>query len=304
MRRISRSPTCGLALAVVGLLMMLTAGCALTAPSGGQGSTATAFPTFSPPPFQTPALRTPGPIVGTAAIKPHLSGVPAFTTQDMADYAKGHLPGGSGSSFSIVRNEFLPSADVSGLLGVRLVSNAGLSGLRGGGAALRSDGSILGFLEAHGSFGFPGGVPDSFQTYPYAFEVFDGKTGNLLMYGGLNQPVPNQVPTPTPQPTVQPTPTPTQGAPAPKLSVTPTQTTESCVNGIWPNKLTVKNSGGGTLTWHISSSLPSGISAAPTSGSLGPSASQDVTLSGNGGPSFTITFTSNGGSQNVAINCN
>jgi hypothetical protein len=265
--------------------MALTAACAPTGPIGGQGGTTTpAIPVFTPLPFQTPDIsKTPKSIGGAVAIRPHLNGVPAFTTQDMADYAKGHLPGGggaAGSSFDIVHNEFLPSQDVGALLGV---------------STSRPNGILIGLLVAQGAFPLPGGVPDSLQTYPYAFEVFDAKTGNLLLYGGLNQPVPNQPPTPAP--TTQPT----QAPNPPKLSVTASSSSAFCLNGQYPT-ITIKNTGGGTLTW--SGSGPSPVTLSPSSGSLAPGSSTVVNVSGSHpGPTVTITITSNGGNATVTFNC-
>jgi len=313
MCRIPRALTIGAALAVVSLLVALTAACALPGSSSGQGSTTVVIPTFSLPPFQAPPVHTtPGPLVGAAAIKPHLSGVPAFTTQDMADYAKGHLPGGGGTgrpSFTIVRNEFLPSQDISGLLVGLLQPSVEVSARLGGAATLRSDGSLLGFLEAQGTFAFASGVPDSGQTYPYAFEVFDGKSGNLLIYGGLKQPVPNQPPmsTPTPQPTPQSTPQstpqPTQAPNPPKLSVTASSSSAFCLNNTYPT-ITVKNTGGGTLTWSGSGPSSPPVTLSPSSGSLAAGGSTVVHVSGSHpGPTVTITFTSNGGNATVTFTC-
>lgn len=95
-------------------------------------------------------------------------------------------------------------------------------------------------------------------------------------------------------------------AATPKLSVAPSQTTGFCANGQWDNKLTVKNTGGGTLSWHISSTLPTGVTASPSSGSLEHNATKTVALSGNASPpvqQFQIKFTSNGGTQTVTILC-
>jgi hypothetical protein len=79
-----------------------------------------------------------------------------------------------------------------------------------------------------------------------------------------------------------------------------------CANGQWDNKLTVKNTGGGTLSWHISSTLPTGVTASPGSGSLEHNTMKAVTLTGNASPpvqQFQGTFTSNGGAQTVTIIC-
>jgi hypothetical protein len=274
----------GLALAGVYLLAALLGACTPTGPAGGQGGTTSAIPHFTPQPFHTPDLsKTPGPIVGAGAIKPHLTGVPAFTTQDMADFAKGHLPGSSsGSGLTIARNEFLPSQDAGALLGI---------------STDRPDGVLVGLLVAQGAFPLPGGVPDSLQTYQYAFEVFDSKTGNLLMEGGRNQPVPNQPPTPTP------TQQPTQAPNPPKLSVTAASSSAFCLNTTYPT-ITVKNIGGGTLIWSGSGPSSPPVTLSPSSGSLAAGGSTVVHVSGSHpGPTVTITFTSNGGNATVTFTC-
>ena len=123
----------------------------------------------------------------------------------------------------------------------------------------------------------------------------------------IQAPVITPLPTATATPASTPTPRPTAtaaAAPTPTLSVSPTQTTGFCVNGQWDNKLTITNTGDGTLTWSISSTLPSGISASPASGALGAGASQSVSLSGNAPvQQFQITFSSNGGSKTATIIC-
>ncbi len=124
-------------------------------------------------------------------------------------------------------------------------------------------------------------------------------------------PLATPIPTATPSPVLTataaagPSATATPDA-APKLSVSPSQTTGFCANGQWDNKLTVKNMGGATLSWHISSTLPTGVTASPISGSLGHSATQTVMLSGNASPpvqQFQVKFSSNGGTQTVTIIC-
>ena len=116
---------------------------------------------------------------------------------------------------------------------------------------------------------------------------------------------PLATPIPTATATAGPSATMTPAA-VPTLSVSPTQTTGFCANGQWDNKLTVKNTGGGTLSWHISSTLPTGVTASPGSGSLEHNTMKAVTLTGNASPpvqQFQVTFTSNGGAQTVTIIC-
>jgi hypothetical protein len=298
----------GLSLGLLGLALALAVGCATppSTASKGQGSTG-AVPTITPPPVFTPSLPTKvGPLGGEPAIKPHLSGIPAFTTDDMAAYVRANSLGSGNTQGSIsgsaekgqgirpdagptiVRDEFLTEGILIGLLKGSIAGTG------------RASDALLGFVEEQGSFGFGAATPDSAPlTFGYAFQVFDARTGNRLMYGGLNQPAPNA--TPTPQPRATATSTPRLQPPA-KLSVAPAQTTEFCLNQQWPNKITIKNSGGQTLTWSIGG-LPSGVAATPGSGSLSPGASVDVTLSGQTGPSFTFTVSSNGGSQSVGITC-
>jgi hypothetical protein len=283
MSRIPRPLTATLALAIVCLPATFIAACSLTTAASGAGSTTVAIPTFSPAPFQAPPVHTaPGPVTGGAAIKPHLNTIPAFTTQDMADYARGHLPGGgSESGLTIARSVFLPSQDVGALLGT---------------STSQPEGVLVGLLVAQGAFPLPGGVPDSLQTYPFAFEVFDAKTGNLLMQGGLTGPVPDQAPTPTPGPTATATP-----APAPKLSVS-ADSSAFCLNGQYPT-ITVVNSGGGTLTWSAKPSY-SGMTVTPSSGTLSATEAQVVTVSGSAPPpTESVSFTSNGGNATITFNC-
>jgi hypothetical protein len=194
------------------------------------------------------------------------------------------------------------------------------------------DSTMLWVAELSGHFVFPGssqqpnGLP-----FPYAFEVFIASNGNLVMEGGLAQPLtapPSSTPTPTPpptqptatatppgasEPTATPTSVPTPPAPTPtatsvpqhppKLSVTPTSLREYCSYNSYPNTITVMNSGSGTLNW--SATAPSGVTLTPSSGSLAAGASQTVTLSGSftSANTFDVHFTSNGGSATVVISC-
>src|SRR5262249_32075834 len=92
-----------------------------------------------------------------------------------------------------------------------------------------------------------------------------------------------------PQPTKTPQPQP------PHLSVAPLQATAFCLNGSYP-LLTVKNTGGKTLSWSASGPSNPPITLTPANGSLAPGASQAVTVTGqHPGPTVTIAFTGNGG---------
>jgi hypothetical protein len=123
--------------------------------------------------------------VGAPGIKPHLGGVPAFTTDDMAAFLKSHpLPQnfGGGDQPTIVTTVFLAGGDLRALLGT---------------AAGRPDAVPVGYVLLKGRFVFLGAGPTSPPpSFPYAYALFDARTGNLLMYGGLTQ-LPVAKPTPT-----------------------------------------------------------------------------------------------------------
>jgi hypothetical protein len=300
-----RSPSGALLVlcALFALMLLIVAGCTPTGGgtgAGAAGGETTIRPTTTPPPFETPGpLPAPGTAHGVPAITPTHNGVPAFTTDDMGAYALKHPPEGligNGGAGSITRDEFLPSEVVGALLHV---------------PTNQPDGTPLGYVELAGDFTFAGPLRDQPLHFPYRFDAFDATTGNLVLSGGLNQPTPKtpQQPTPTPNPR-QPTPTPTpQQQPTatpipPKLSVTPTLASSNCQNGGWP-KITVTNAGGGTLNWNVVlSTLPPSVTASPSSGSLGAGASQDVLLAGKAAlGSHTISFSSDGGKQDVSITC-
>jgi hypothetical protein len=83
------------------------------------------------------------------------------------------------------------------------------------------------------------------------------------------------------------------------------QTAEYCSTGQWPNALTVHNSGGQTLSWSATASAP-GVTLSPAGGSEAAGASESVNLGGQGpapGDTFSVQFTSNGGSATVTISC-
>jgi hypothetical protein len=204
------------ALMLVAVTACGTAGGASTGAAGG--GTITVRPT-PPPPFQTPGpLGAPEAGHGVPAIAPTASGVPAFTTDDMSKYGLGHaLPGtiGSGGTPSVSRDAFLQSQDLARLLG---------------GPTGQPDGTLLGYLEEKGDFTFGGPTPDSPLHFPYAFQVFDARSGNLLFWGGLDTPTPNTPPpTPTAPPSQQPTPTATTPPqPVVKFSASPTGFKQTC----------------------------------------------------------------------------
>ncbi len=101
-------------------------------------------------------------------------------------------------------------------------------------------------------------------------------------------------------------PSPDSPGPDPKIAVTPNPVSAYCANGTWPNKLTVKNEGGGNLAWTVAQ--PTGtpnLVISPMSGVLAAGASEPVTLSGQvaATPSFVLPFAGNGGTVNVTVDC-
>lgn len=92
----------------------------------------------------------------------------------------------------------------------------------------------------------------------------------------------------------------------PKIAVAPNPVTAYCANASWPNKLTVKNEGGGNLAWSVTQ--PAGtpnLIVSPMSGLLGAGATQTVTLGGQVAdkPSFVLPFAGNGGAVDVTVQC-
>lgn len=94
---------------------------------------------------------------------------------------------------------------------------------------------------------------------------------------------------------------------APNLSVSAPNVTVDCTTAQYP-PITLKNAGAGTLRWTSFAAFDA-VSISPSSGSLGPGASQSVTLSGaytpaSGRPNQVgVEFDSNGGSQRVTYDC-
>lgn len=107
-------------------------------------------------------------------------------------------------------------------------------------------------------------------------------------------------PTKTPRPQASKTPQP----PPAHLSVTPLQPKAFCANGQFPS-LTVKNTGGKTLTWSASGPSNPPLTVKPSHGSLAPGVKMTVAVSGPypTGPSVIIAFTSNGGNVSVTYTC-
>jgi hypothetical protein len=108
---------------------------------------------------------------GRSAITPSLPGVPSFRAEDARAYAEsGRIPVGVARNVHATEVKFLTSAEVS----------------------QRLDGANTGFpaetpmcyVEMQGDFTFTG-PKGSDPHYDRAFEVFDAKSGNLLLAGGL-----------------------------------------------------------------------------------------------------------------------
>jgi hypothetical protein len=90
----------------------------------------------------------------------------------------------------------------------------------------------------------------------------------------------------------------TQGSP-PALRVSQASATADCANGVYPS-VTLTNAGSQTLQWSASSQ-DSNVVASPPSGSLAPSASTTVTLSGKtSAASVIVQFSAGGVEANVA----
>lgn len=151
----------------MGVLMVLTlVGCG----SSNQGKSGE---------FPLPTAR-PRP-VGAPAITPTISGVPAFSKEDVIKYVNTHnIPFNAAllSSHSVEQIAFITSRQVNDLLHRQ---NTHIP-----------DNYLLCFVTFDGTFIFSGppgaNGKTSTITYQRAFEVFDATTGNLLMGGGLSSP--------------------------------------------------------------------------------------------------------------------
>jgi len=297
------------ALALLSLTLLLAVGCSATPQGGGTTGTGTgrALPSITPPPAPSPITQLPTGSAqaasGAPAITPHLNGVPAFTADDMAAYVKNHglQTNFGGGSPTIVQNAFV-SSDT---LGQMLNLPGGLVGLRSSlpnlshrlsAAASQAqsvpakpaDAKLVGLVVLQGHFVWPGATSSSTPpTSPYAYEIFDAKSGNLIMYGGLTQPPttqPNATPTPTSPPTGGPTPTPTPvshpqptATPTPRSQPTPTNTPAPSCNPVVSGTgtmnvdnvyLNVDSGGSPTNPGH----LPAGthVQWSPAAGSMAP----------------------------------
>jgi hypothetical protein len=152
----------------LGIFVVFTLmGCGNTPPTGSPPKLKLALPAGTP---QQP--------VGVKAITPTSNGIPAFTKGDVIKYVKTHnMPFNVAplSDITDVQVSFITSKEVNALLNRQ---NTHIP-----------DNYLLCFVTLTGKFIFPGPPTvdgkTSSATYQHAFEIFDAKTGNLLMGGGL-----------------------------------------------------------------------------------------------------------------------
>jgi hypothetical protein len=289
------------AVVLLGLTLLLAVGCTAASDTGGTGSggastsggaapRSTITPPPAPPPIRLPLSNTQPPS-GAPAIKPHLGGVPSFTTDDMAAYVKAHpLPDnfGTGGAPTIVQNTFLPADAVSQLLNMpgsafgQLRTYSGEAARRTAqsqsapvgpvGPVAPADAKLLGLVVLQGTFVFPPATPDSPPpTSPYAYEVFDAQSGNLLADGGLSHPS-NATPTPTTNPTGGPTPTPTP-RPRPTPTNTPAPTCTLLLSGTGTmnvDKIYLDVDSGGSATNPGNLSAGADVQWSPSAGVMQP----------------------------------
>ncbi len=99
-------------------------------------------------------------------------------------------------------------------------------------------------------------------------------------------------------------PTATEAPAAPHLNVSPLTASGNCLLGSWP-ELTVRNDGGGRLSWSATTSDKAFVKASPSSSTLDAGASVTVSLSGalHLGNQLKVTFSSNGGVATATITC-
>ncbi|HYU71548.1 MAG TPA: hypothetical protein VEL31_02615 [Ktedonobacteraceae bacterium] len=120
--------------------------------------------------------------VGEPAITPTSRDIPAFTKEDVIKYIRTHdmlFSDTSPSAITGIEVTFITSKEVN-----KIINRQG-TGI--------PDNYLLCFARLTGTFTFPGpptikGQPTS-STYEEAYEVFDAKTGNLLMGGALGEAV-------------------------------------------------------------------------------------------------------------------
>jgi len=120
--------------------------------------------------------------VGESAITPTSNNIPAFTKDDVIQYVKTHdvlFSDTPPSAITAIDVSFITSQEVN-----KIINRQG-TGI--------PDNYLLCFVRLTGTFIFSGpptlsGKPTS-STFGQAFEVFDAKTGNLLMAGALGKPI-------------------------------------------------------------------------------------------------------------------
>jgi hypothetical protein len=110
--------------------------------------------------------------VGTAAVRAHLPGVPAFTEDEARAYAvSATVPGGAARNVRVTSVAFMSGAQVVQRLG--------------GASTGMPDEAALCYIEMAGEFAFAG-PSGAIATFDKGFHVLDAKTGNRLMSGGLH----------------------------------------------------------------------------------------------------------------------
>jgi hypothetical protein len=142
------------------------------------------------------------------------SGLPVFTASTVATYLDAHPLAGDRLAV-IVELAVMPTSQVEKLLGGDLIGTP--------------ESYPLCYVRLSGRFIFSN-APGTLATYTTGMLVFDGVTGNLLVYGGLPTPAaPGATPTPgsipTSSPGRAPTPTPTSHV---GKAPTPTPTATHC----------------------------------------------------------------------------
>lgn len=140
-----------------------------------QNSTAAAAEQPASQVVHAPAQRAISPIVGIQAIRPTKTyALPSFSVADVITYSSGkplaHTLVSSSLTSANMTVQFLPSKEVS----ARLFGEP--TGL--------PDSTLLCLVITRGTFTFSG-PEGTTVTYPIGYEVFDARTGNLLMWGGL-----------------------------------------------------------------------------------------------------------------------
>jgi hypothetical protein len=276
-------------------------------------------PPATPPPA-TPPTYPNAPHLGVMGIPAlPVAGTEGLTQDTVMRYVKAHrLPFNLASSprqlLSITKTT---SSQVAAQLGI----STGLP-----------DATSVWLVQFSGSFMFLGNSQQpTTGPYPYAYEVFDDATGNLVDAGAFTTaptgitptPVPtsaSETPTPTSLPLTPTTVPPTATSVAPTTtSVPPTATprpspphlkatmpSEHCSNANWSNPIVLTNTGGQTLTWN--GSVPAGHTLTPSSGTLLPGHSVSVTIGPQfqnpyDGTTFPVVLTSNGGNLSLHLPC-